>query len=64
MVTDKRPPNISRGSGDVTDLRLSQTIKRPIAEAATIDSEMLKSFVETPGMIRFKVRVRLTQPKP
>jgi len=60
MVVDSRPPTITRGSGEVRNLKLTQAINSPVPAAARMDSEMRKSFAEMPGIIPFKTLRQLT----
>jgi len=40
MIVDSRLPTITRGSGSVRNLKLTQAINSPVPAAARIDSEL------------------------
>ena len=44
MIVESRPPNITRASGEVRNIKLTPAIINPAPAAARVDSEMRKSF--------------------
>ena len=50
MIVDNRPPNTTRTSGEVRNVKQTPAIISPAPAAARVDNEMRKSFDEMPGM--------------
>lgn len=60
MIVESRPPNITRGSGEVRKVKLTPAISSPAPAAARLDSEIRKSLDEMPGIISLKATRRFT----
>ena len=59
-IVESKPPNITRGIGEVRNLRLTPATTSPVAAAARTDTEIRKRLEEMPGIIPFKITKRFT----